>query len=239
MRPKIISHMVSSVDGRLLCERWTPPAAGVAPDLICYIYEQVAARLDTDGWIVGRVTMQDYAHGQPRHLPDPGVDLHETFIAPHQQTQLAIVADPHGKLHYGCGGTDCEHYVAILGAQVSNAYLAELRRDGVSYLFAGQDGLDLPLALETLARDFGASTLLLEGGGILNGAFLKAGLIDELSLLIYPGIDGLSGVPGIFDHHGTANEQPAAGQALRHVGTETLEDGVVWICYHVEQMAKD
>ena len=44
---------------------------------------------------------------------------------------------------------------------------------------------------------FGLKTLLLEGGRI-NWSFFKEGLIDEISLLVYPGIDGLSGLPGIF-----------------------------------------
>lgn len=85
------------------------------------------------------------------------------------------------------------------------------------------DGSDLPLALQILGKTFGLKTLLLEGGGRINGAFLKAGLIDEISLLVYPGIDGLAGVPTIFEYTGSVDEQPAAGQSLRHLSTETLK----------------
>jgi riboflavin biosynthesis pyrimidine reductase len=53
--------------------------------------------------------------------------------------------------------------------------------------------------LETLGKAFGLKILLLEGGGRINGSFLKAGLIDEISLLAFPGIDGLSGMPTIFE----------------------------------------
>ena len=35
--------------------------------------------------------------------------------------------------------------------------------------------------------------LLLEGGGGTNGAFLRAGLIDELSLILCPAVDGAKG----------------------------------------------
>jgi 5-amino-6-(5-phosphoribosylamino)uracil reductase len=43
--------------------------------------------------------------------------------------------------------------------------------------------------------------LLLEGGGHINGAFLQADLVDEVSLLLVPGIDwGIRGkmnaIPG-------------------------------------------
>jgi riboflavin biosynthesis pyrimidine reductase len=89
-------------------------------------------------------------------------------------------------------------------------------------------------ALEILGESFGITTLLLEGGGITNGLFLKEQLIDEISLLIYPAIDGLSGIPSIFECAGKSNEQPAAGQSLRHIATETLKGGMVWLRYSVE-----
>jgi riboflavin biosynthesis pyrimidine reductase len=43
--------------------------------------------------------------------------------------------------------------------------------DGISYIFAGEQELDLGLALEILGRELGLERLLLEGGGS-NGAFL-------------------------------------------------------------------
>ncbi len=76
---------------------------------------------------------------------------------------------------------------------------------------------------------------LLEGGGKINGSFLKAGLIDEISVLIYPGVDGLAGVPSIFEYVGKPDEKPAEGQSLRHIGTETLDGGMVWLRYAVEK----
>ena len=88
--------------------------------------------------------------------------------------------------------------------------------------------------MATLGETFGVRTLLLEGGGIINGAFLKAGLIDEVSLLVSPALDGLAGVPTIFEYHGELDERPAAGKALRHCHTETLEGGTVWLRYSVE-----
>jgi hypothetical protein len=66
MRPRIICHMVSSIDGRLLADRWTPPAAGSSTDIVHRTYEQVAARFEADGWIVGRRTMENFAQGAAR-----------------------------------------------------------------------------------------------------------------------------------------------------------------------------
>ena len=43
--------------------------------------------------------------------------------------------------------------------------------------------MDLELALEKLWNYFSIQHLLLEGGSEINGAFERAGLIDELSLV--------------------------------------------------------
>jgi riboflavin biosynthesis pyrimidine reductase len=89
--------------------------------------------------------------------------------------------------------------------------------------------------MDTLGEAFGLKTLLLEGGALINGAFLNSSLIDEISVLIYPRIDGLAGVPGIFESFGGPDDRPAAGRSLRHIATETLDGGMVWIRYGVEE----
>ncbi|CNF45164.1 5-amino-6-(5-phosphoribosylamino)uracil reductase [Yersinia frederiksenii] len=236
MRPKIICHMISSVDGRLQVERWTPPSGNVDQSIVSTTYESIAGRLQGDGWIVGRKSMAPMAKGKPVVSPAAGVNLRTTFIGERQDRSLAIAVDPAGKLHYGKSHMSDEHYVAVLGKNVPDSYLAELRETGVSYLFAGDDGTDLAAAMETLSKDFAVETLLLEGGGVTNGYFLKAGLIDELSLLVYPGIDGLAGVSSIFEYPGDTDEQPAAGYTLRLLSSEVLEGGIVWLRYQFEKL---
>jgi hypothetical protein len=51
---------------------------------------------------------------------------------------------------------------------------------------------------------------------------------------VYPGIDGLAGVPSVFEFIGNADERPAGGRSLRHIGTETLEGGLAWLRHRVE-----
>lgn len=234
MRPKIICHMISSVDGRLHVERWTPPPTGTEQNIVTATYEGAAARLKGDGWIVGRKSMSPMAKGAPRVISRTGNDLRVTFIGDRQNRSLAIAVDPKGKLYYDKSHMGDEHYVAILGRNVPDAYLEALRETGVSYLFAGENGTDLVTAMETLREDFGVETLLLEGGGLTNGHFLKAGLIDELSLLVYPGIDGLAGISSIFEYMGGVDERPAAGLALRLLSSEVLDGGIVWLRYQFE-----
>jgi riboflavin biosynthesis pyrimidine reductase len=179
--------------------------------------------------------MEDFAEGAFRTPPTNPGNLRGTYVADRRGRDIAVAIDPHGRLHYGKDHAGGDHIVAVLGEQVTDEYLAGLRQDGVSYLFAGPDGHDLHRAMDILSNSFGVKTLLLEGGGILNGAFLKARLIDEISILMYPGIDGLAGVPSIFEYSGLPDEQPASGQSLRHLATETLEGGMVWLQYRIEE----
>lgn len=235
MRPKIICHMVSSVDGRLHPSRYTVPAAGVDGDRLRRHYDAVSASFGAPGWIVGRKTMQEIAKGEARSVTGAGVPSRAPFIGERGNRNLAVAIDPQGRVHYGRDNVLGDHVVAVLSESVPDAYLIELREDGVSYVFAGSDGRDLSRGLTALGEAFGVETLLLEGGAGINGAFLKAGLIDEISVLIQPAIDGLAGVQSIFEYQGDADERPGAGQSLRHISTETLEGGMVWLRYAVEK----
>jgi riboflavin biosynthesis pyrimidine reductase len=234
MRPKIICHMVTSIDGRLHPSRFTAPASGIDAAVLRRHYDGVADSFKAEGWMVGRTTMQEIAKAAARPVATTSYLPRETYSADRRNRNLAVAIDPHGKVHYGKDNALGDHVVAVLGENVSDAYLAELREDGASYLFAGPDGRDMPKAMHTLRETFGVKTLLLEGGAATNGTFLKQRLIDEISLLIHPAIDGLAGVQTIFEYAGAANENPGDGQALRHVATETLEGGMVWLRYAVE-----
>lgn len=234
MRPYIICHMGTSIDGRLHPSRFTRAAKGVSAEALRGHYEAVAGRFQADGWIVGRRTMAEMAKGQQRTIADPPSMAREPHVAARNGRNLAIAIDPRGRVHYGKDNVGGDHVVAVLGKHVSDAYLAELRQDGVSYVFAGPDGTDLANAMAQLAEVFGVKKLLLEGGGAINGSFLKNRLIDEFSTLIYPAVDGLAGVQSIVDYHGGEDERPGSGQALRLISCDVLDGGMVWLRHAVE-----
>jgi riboflavin biosynthesis pyrimidine reductase len=52
--------------------------------------------------------------------------------------------------------------------------------------FVCRSELDLALTLDILNRELGVKRLLLERGGGANGAFLRAGLVDELNSSVRP-----------------------------------------------------
>jgi riboflavin biosynthesis pyrimidine reductase len=234
MKPYIICHMTTSIDGRLHPSRFTPPAEGISRDTLRAHYVKIYESFEADGWIVGRRTMSEMAKGSERPIANPPKASREPHIANRSGRKLAIGIDPSGRAHYGKDNVQGDHVVAVLGEQVSDAYLAELREDGVSYIFAGKNGDDLAGAMEQLASLFDVKKLLLEGGAKINGAFFKHKLIDEFSTLIYAAIDGVAGTQTIMEYEGPAGDRPGAGQALRLTHCEALEGGMVWLRHAVE-----
>ena len=84
--------------------------------------------------------------------------------------------------------------------------------------------------MNRLEEHFGIRTLLLEGGGHINGAFLEADLVDEVSLLVVPGIDGRHDVPAVFD--GLSPSRKTA-VPLRLKSVEQRVSNALWIRYEV------
>jgi riboflavin biosynthesis pyrimidine reductase len=228
MKPHVICHMVVSIDGRTLLDRWRP--AGVVAEGLS---ERVYQELDVDAWLVGRATGQEYAKGKAYQAHSDERFPREAWFVRRDAQGYGIVLDPQGKIAWGRSDIEGDHLVVVLTEQVSDAHLAGLRTDGVSYIFAGKTRLNLPEALETLWRDLGVKRLLLQGGGTTNGAFLRDGLVDEISLIIFPAVDGAKGVPSVFDFSREDVGQLAPVRSITLENHQVLEGGAVWLRYTV------
>jgi riboflavin biosynthesis pyrimidine reductase len=143
------------------------------------------------------------------------------------------VLDAHGKIAWGRADIGDDPIIAVLSETVSDAHLAGLRKDGVSYIFAGERDLDLALALDILNGALGIKRLEVNGGGVTNGAFLRAGLIDEVSVAIFPAVDGAKGAPCVFDSGDDEAGAPAPLSAMTLESSEVLEGGAVWLRYRL------
>jgi riboflavin biosynthesis pyrimidine reductase len=231
MKPHVICLMASSVDGRTLHSRWRPE--GAAGDL----FERVHDELAGDAWLVGRVTGQEFAKGKPYTASTREVFPREPWFARRDAKAYGVVLDAHGKIGWGRSDIGGDPILVVLTEQVSDAHLAGLRGEGVSYIFAGKAELDLALTLEILHRELGIKRLLLEGGGGANGAFLRAGLVDELHLILCPAVDGAKGAPGVFDSaDGEADRRPPV-VAMSLENTRTLEGGALLLQYSIQNAA--
>ena len=229
MKPYVICHMNASVDGRILHSRWRP-----AENRMAGLFERLHEELGGGSWLIGRVTGSEYA--KAASYPDRTDRTHprEPWFTRRDARAYGIALDARGKIAWGRSDIGGDPVVVVLTERVSDAHLAGLRQDGVSYIFAGAQKLDLGLALETLNRELGIERLLLEGGGGSNGAFLRAGLIDEISLAICPAIDGAKGAPSIFDSGDKDAGIAAPIRSMTLASCEVLEGGAVWLRYRLQ-----
>ncbi len=228
MKPRVICLMACSVDGRTLPSRWRPK--GAAGD----VFERVHDELAGNAWLIGRVTGQEFAKGKPYPASASESFPREPWFARRDAKAYGIVLDAHGKIAWGRSEIGGDPIVVVLSETVSDAHLAGLRSEGVSYIFAGTSQLDLPHMLDILNSELGVERLLLEGGGGTNGAFLRAGLVDELNLALCPVVDGANGAPSVFDSTDAEAGQRAPVTAMSLESCEKLEGGVVLLRYRIE-----
>lgn len=197
MKPHITCHMLSPLDGRLLVQLWAPEGSVFNQQMIDE-YERIHDAFEADAWLSGTHTMTEFATGKP--APRPGQRVERPWhLADSTARHFAIAIDRKGELHWAAPIADKGHVVVILGESVPDSHLAELGAAGVSYLVMPGDEIDLAAMLEELNNRLGIKRVLLEGGATMNGAFLKAGLVDEISLLLCPAIAGNSGAAAIFE----------------------------------------
>jgi riboflavin biosynthesis pyrimidine reductase len=232
VKPYVICLMAASVDGRILPSRWRPKgSAGNA-------FEQVHDELAGDAWLVGRVTGQEFARGKP-YPPSIQSFPRKNWLARRDAKAYGIVLDGQGKIAWGRADIGDDPIVVVLSEQVLDAHLAGLRGEGVSYIFAGKSELDLALILDILNRELGVKRLLLEGGGGANGAFLRAGLVDELNLIVCPAVDGSKGAPSVFDSSEAEAHQRAPVSAMVLESSQIMEGGSVLLRYRLKNAASD
>jgi len=229
VKPHLICHMVSSLDGRILPSRWRPKGAHEAG-----LFERLHDQLQGDAWLIGRVTGREFAKAEAYPARTDRTYPRAPWLARRDADAYGIVLDAHGKIAWGRSDIGGDPIVVVLTEQVSDAHLTGLRGDGVSYIFAGEHALDLRRALDILNRELGIERLLIEGGGATNGAFLRAGLIDEISIAISPVIDGARGAPIVFDSREEEAGARAPIRAMTLAHSQVLDGGAVWLRYTLE-----
>lgn len=214
--------MMSSVDGRSLTDGWNLK-------YVFGMYEETAAKFEADGWICGRVTMQEVSHGDdyPKGLAKGAIPRTHHF-ADRNADQYAISIDPDGRVAWKSNTALKSHVVEVVTERVSDDYLAYLQSISVSYVFGGKTQIDLAKVVEILAAELGVKKLIVEGGSRISGAFVNEGLVDEISVLIIPLVDARSEHPSSFE---VAMDKWTAPTYLSLQSVEQLEHGALWLRY--------
>ena len=221
---------MSSVDGRLLDNRWTQPFGETDKTELLKVYAAIGRELNTDAWMFGKNTVCAVFPEKSNKGNTPFSRTASVFMGERHSERMFIVSDPDGDILFTSSTLRGDNILVVLGRNVTEEYLAFLRGMRISYAVV-EDATDLHAGLEAANREFGIRSVSVQGGGILNGALLKEGVIDELSLVVYPGIDGLAGIPSVFECIGSKTDCPAKGQNLQLLSVEQREYGVVWLRY--------
>ncbi len=215
MLPKVIIHNAVSVDGRL--DHFRGDIA---------LYYELAGRFQADAMLSGSGTI--LAAYRDNGRKPPARDAEKT------SGQWLVIVDTRGQVK-NLERIRSEPFwkdVIVLVSEITpEDHIAFLKSLGVPYIRAGKKFVDLRRALEELRKKYRIETIRTDSGGPLNGALLREGLADELSLLVCPYLVGGQTNSGIFIAPDLEKGGKTVPVTLFH--TETLPDGSVWLRYRI------
>lgn len=220
-KPYIICHMMTSVDGRIDCQM-TSELPGVED------YYSTLDALNVPTTVSGRVTAElEMAEPGVFQAKDPAVYGQEGFSKKADAAGYEIVVDTRGKLLWPDAAGMDKPYLIITSEQVTKEYLQYLDQKNISWIVCGKEKIDLARAVEILAADFHVERMGIVGGAAINTAFLDAGLLDEISIVVGAGIDGRGCMVSVFD--GLGAEHPLIH--LRLLDVKKFDSEAVWLRY--------
>lgn len=218
--PKVIIHNEVSADGRI---DWFEAHQDV--------YYGLLPTWNEDATLSGIETLFDPRTGVTK---DEKMPSHPPAVDPEDKRPLLVVTDSRGRGYNWQFFRDWPFFrdiVVLASEKTSGDYLKYLDDRYVKYLVAGSDRVDLRLALLSLNENFGVKTVRTDSGGSLNGALLRAGLVEEVSLLISPSLVGGVSSKSFFRAPDLESAKGVIGLELFHV--EKLNHDIVWLRYRV------
>ena len=232
-RPRVICHMLMSVDGKIDGRYFSMPETrpGLAK------YGELRTFYGCSATIYGTTTAAEgYSDGYVyvSDLPERSAEaIGPVYVGDSGAENYIIVMDPEGTLKWSGKfvekkGRPRAHVIEALTERASASYIAYLESLGVSYIIAGEKQIDCEFLLRKLKDHFGIDSILLAGGGITNWIFATQGLIDELSIVLVPTADGDSKAASLFE---TGDLAPAIPKAFALKAVEVIENDTLWLRY--------
>lgn len=214
MLPRVVLHVEASLDGRI---DFIDPDVGR--------FYALAARIGEDAILTGADTLLE-GEGLPAQddaePPAPRASGGPLFVVTDSRCRFDrwnwLRAQPYWR-----------DAVALVADASPAEGVARLERLGVTAIVAGRERVDLRAALASLAERFAVRTVRVDSGGALSGALVRAGLVDEVSVLLEPLLVG-GRTPRTF-LRGPDPSAPGEVLPLRLEAVEQLPDGVVWLRY--------
>ena len=218
MLPHVVLHVEASLDGRI---------DHIRPDVGRFY--RLAAGFHEDAILTGADTLLQGAELPARDDEEP-----PTPQAIGGDGPLFVVTDSRCRFDRWNWLRKQQYWrdAIALVAQASPAEgLARLAGKHVPTIVRGDRRVDLRAALETLAARFDVRTVRVDSGGALSGALVRAGLVDEVSVLLEPVLVG-----GVTPRTFLRGPDLVAGDdvaRLRLLHVEQFDDGLVWLRYEL------
>lgn len=223
IKPYIVCYMMTSVDGRIDCDM-VGQLAGVED------YYPLLDELGLQSAISGKTTARLELAEPGEFVPKNNSPFGKETASKKTDSTVGytIVADTKGSLLWKHDSEYDKPHILITSKQVSQEYLSYLDEKNISYILTGDSRIDLAAACEVLKESFGIERLGIVGGPAINTAFLDAGLLDEVIVLIGAGIDGRASFPPVFNREDDSQTTPTP---LKLVEAKTYDSGAVFIRY--------
>ncbi|OQA13894.1 MAG: 5-amino-6-(5-phosphoribosylamino)uracil reductase [Chloroflexi bacterium ADurb.Bin360] len=93
--------------------------------------------------------------------------------------------------------------------------------------------MDLRAALEEVTARYGVAVIRTDSGGTLHGALLRAGLVDEVSVLLNPCLVGGISPRSTFVAPDLSSQEGAI--PLRLLEVSNIEGDIIWLRYAVSK----
>ena len=220
MLPRVVIHNAVSVDGRI---DWFTPDVGQ--------FYELASRWREDATLAGSNTILSAGEEATEEDEDA---LEPPTRTPGDPRPLLVVPDSRGRIRNWLHLRKQPYWrdvVALCSLSTPSAYLEYLQQRHIDHIVAGDDHVDLRAALEQLHARYGVKLVRVDSGGTLNGVLLRAGLVDEVSLLVSPSLVGGTTPRSFFRAPDLVSAEGVIQLRLTHV--EALEGDVVWLRYEV------
>jgi 2,5-diamino-6-(ribosylamino)-4(3H)-pyrimidinone 5'-phosphate reductase len=157
------------------------------------LHYQLANRLKADAHLIGSDTVRA---GIELYGGETPLEKESDFVKPERVTELPywVIVDSKGKtkgLLHTCRSFEfCKDVIVLISQNTDVGFIDYLKRRSYDYLVCGDTQVDFEKAYKALTEKYGIRTIMVDSGPTLNGVLLERGLIDEISLLVFPVLVG-------------------------------------------------
>ena len=200
-RPHVILNVAMSADGKTdtIARRGTSISS---PEDMARVDR---LRADSDAVMVGGHTLLD---------EDPRLTVKSAELRAQRRARglaenpvkVGVVSNAMLKLDSRFLNTGPARIMIFTTSQTDPSQIEKLRAHGAEVIIAGEEHVDLKVAMECLKRA-GVERLMVEGGGTLNSELLRLRLVDEIFIYIAPLIFGGATAPTFADGVGLTRDE--------------------------------